>query len=676
IMAIATSIPLSLIISTAILVLTLPYAAPLSFQKTGFSPNDGDIKYERDAYPSNNAIQLTTNQRDVSALVSIGRATYSEPLHLWDNTTQKCTDFSTRFTFTINSLNSSKYGDGLAFFLAPNGSTVPDNVTSSGTLGLTRDDQTLNSTSNPFVAVEFDVFQNKWDPENEHVGIDISSMESVRNLTWRSRIREGETYDAVIRYDSSSSNLSVVFTGFGRSGRQYQRISYIVDLKENLPEWVTFGFSGATGNTEVIHSIYSWNFSSSLGINENMMDPGPGTVGSPGPRAGPGPNSEKNNVGLVTGLVIGCVMLVGIGLALFILRNKKKRFETKNDTFVLDSEFEKGTGARKFSYKELARATGNFAEQEKLGEGGFGGVYKGFVKEMDSYIAVKRVSRESHQGIKEYASEVKTISRLRHRNLVQLVGWCHEQKELLLVYEFMLNGSLDLHLFHGKSLLTWPIRYGIAKGLGSALLYLHAEWEQCVVHRDIKSSNVMLDSSFNAKLGDFGLARFVDHDKGSQTTVIAGTMGYMAPECVMTGQASRETDVYSFGVVALEIACGRKPMDLKAAKGQIRMVEWVWDLYGQRRILEAADSRLMGDYDQREMECLMIVGLWCAHPDNTFRPTIRQAISVLNFQSPLPSLPSKMPVPTYFTPFTNLTMSSQCSHTQSSSYGYNTDSTK
>ncbi|RWR77340.1 L-type lectin-domain-containing protein [Cinnamomum micranthum f. kanehirae] len=227
----------------------------------------------------------------------------------------------------------------------------------------------------------------------------------------------------------------------------------------------------------------------------------------------------------------------------------------------MDDEFERGTGPKRFSFKELLLATRNFAEYGKLGEGGFGGVYRGFLGEMNLDVAVKRVLRGSKQGRKEYVSEVKTISRLRHRNLVQLLGWCHERGDLLLVYEFMPNGSLDFHLFNKKRLLGWAVRYKIATGLASALLYLHEEWEQCVVHRDIKSSNVMLDSNFNAKLGDFGLARLVDHEHGLQTTVIAGTMGYLAPECVTTGKASKESDVYSFGVVALEIACGRRPVE-------------------------------------------------------------------------------------------------------------------
>ncbi|KAL8264700.1 hypothetical protein R6Q59_022830 [Mikania micrantha] len=142
--------------------------------------------------------------------------------------------------------------------------------------------------------------------------------------------------------------------------------------------------------------------------------------------------------------------------------------------------------------------------------------------------------------MKEYASDVRIISRLRHGNLVQLIGWCHQKGELLLVYEYMENGSLDSHLFKHKSLLTWGTRYKIAHGLASALLYLHEEWEQCVLHRDIKSSNVMLDSNFNTKLGDFGLAKLVDHDKGSQTTMLAGTLGYMALECLITGRATKE----------------------------------------------------------------------------------------------------------------------------------------
>ncbi|XP_059647954.1 L-type lectin-domain containing receptor kinase IX.1-like [Cornus florida] len=339
----------------------------------------------------------------------------------------------------------------------------------------------------------------------------------------------------------------------------------------------------------------------------------------------------------------------------------------------MNDEFKKGVGPKKLSYGELAHSTNNFAEEEKLGEGGFGGVYRGFLRELDSYVAVKRVSRGSKQGLKECASEVKIISRLRHKNLMQLIGWCHEKNELLLIYEFMPNGSLDSHLFKGKSLLTWALRYKIVHDLASALLYLHEEWEQCVLHRDIKSSNIMLDLNFNAKVGDFGLARLVHHEKGSQTTLLAGTLGYMAPECVITGKSSKESDEYSFGIVALEIACGRKSIDVRAPETQSRLAEWVWDLYGTGKLLEAVDPKLCANFDEQEIKCLMIIGLCCAHPDYNLRPSIRQAIHVLNFEAPLPILPSKMLVPTYFAPDPIVSESSQIHYP---SYGDNTDSSK
>ena len=282
----------------------------------------------------------------------------------------------------------------------------------------------------------------------------------------------------------------------------------------------------------------------------------------------------------------GCGFVCGLGLISIVLWKKwKKGTEEEEHDFeeFMGEDFGRGVETRKYSYAELAQAANGFKDEQKLGQGGFGGVYRGYLKDIKSHVAIKRVSEDSDQGIKEFASEIRTINRLRHRNLVHLIGWCHERKKLLLVYEYMPNGSLDTHLFKKQSLLKWAVRYNIARGLASALLYLHEEWEQCVVHRDIKSSNIMLDSEFNAKLGDFGLARFVDHAKGAQTTALAGTMGYMAPECATLGRASKESDVYSCGVVALEIACGRKPINLKAQENEINIVQWVWELFGGGR---------------------------------------------------------------------------------------------
>ncbi|KAK8613556.1 hypothetical protein V6N13_101315 [Hibiscus sabdariffa] len=380
-----------------------------------------------------------------------------------------------------------------------------------------------------------------------------------------------------------------------------------------------------------------------------VVAPSPSTMRENGTESKDSPRSHSALGGMVVGLIGGAGALIfGIGSIWFILRRRRKK-ANKVEEDIFDGEFQNGMGPRKFSLVQIAKMTSNF-KGEKLGEGGFGAVFRGYLRDLDTNVAVKRISKASKQGIKEYASEVNIISRLRHKNLVKLIGWCHEKGELILVYEFMANGSLDSHLFKGKSLLTWDVRFKIMHGLASALFYLHEEGDHCILHRDIKASNIMLDSGFNAKLGDFGLARLVDHTKGSQTTHLAGTLGYMAPECVSSGKASKEADVYSFGVVALEIGCGRRSIEPTYDESRASLVAWAWDLFGNRQLLGAADPKLSMDFDAKEMECLLVVGLWCVHPDPKSRPSIRQPIQVLNFEAPLPKLPSARPSPTYDVP--------------------------
>ncbi|XP_021890474.1 L-type lectin-domain containing receptor kinase IX.1-like [Carica papaya] len=630
----STKLPSHCIIFFIILIIS--HGDSLSFNLSGFSPHMEDIIFENDSlvFPSDPVIQLTRNQADNNLSGSVGRALYAHPVRLWDAKTKALTDFITHFTFVMKALDNDSFGDGIAFFLAPLGSRIPPN-SSGGGLGLFTDDQSASDSSkNQIVAVEFDSYKNSWDPDDKHVGILVNSIISVTNVTWKDSIRDGKKANAWVSYNSSTHNLSV-FLSYADNPVLGTNSSlwFEIDLRDVLPEWVRVGFSASTGQFVEIHNIHSWSFNSTL-------------------EAGDG--KEKVNVGLAIGLSCVGLAVLACGFGFFWFVIWRKRSDQREDDEAIDVamnyEFERGTGPKRFTYRELSRATNGFAESGKLGEGGFGGVYKGQLSEPNGEIAVKKVSRGSRQGKKEYISEVKIISRLRHRNLVQLIGWCHEKSEFLLVYEFLPNGSLDTHLFGSKTMLTWPMRYKIAQGLASALLYLHEEWEQCVVHRDIKSSNVMLDSYFNAKLGDFGLARLVDHELGSQTTVLAGTMGYLAPECVTTGKASKESDIYSFGVVALEIACGRKPVEPRAEESKVRLIEWVWNLYGEGNLLEAVDYRLERDFDERQIECLMTIGLWCCHPDYTMRPSIWQVINVLNLEAPLPSLPSKLPVAMYCLP--------------------------
>lgn len=182
-------------------------------------------------------------------------------------------------------------------------------------------------------------------------------------------------------------------------------------------------------------------------------------------------------------------------------------------------------------------------------------------------------------------------------------------------------------------------RYDIVLGIGSALLYLHQECEQGVLHRDIKLSNVMLDGTFNAKLGDFGLARLVNHSRGTHTTEqLTGTMGYMDPDCAITGRFSTESDIYSFGVLLLEVACGRQPVLVTEDNTVIHLARRVSDMYGRGVILDAADCKLNGDLEEEQMMSVLVVGLWCTQQERSLRPSIRQAISVLRCEAPLPTL--------------------------------------
>ncbi|EAZ05439.1 hypothetical protein OsI_27653 [Oryza sativa Indica Group] len=658
--------------------------AALYFNYSTFSQDDGNtIRLEGDASFGDGWIDISANRYGHRGH-SKGRASYNaRPMLLWSRDTGEVASFTTRFSFVINPLEEyggiNNKGTGMAFFLAAYPSMLPSGVDELGyNIGLTdQGPDAIASGDSRFVAVEFDTFNNTMvhDPDAtyDHLGIDVNSVVSNKTLTLPSFTLVGNM-TAVVEYDNVSSILAMrLHLGYGLSGPRHRpdyNLSYKVDLKSVLPELVSVGFSASTTTSFELHQLHSWYFSSSLE-----------------PKA-----AVRGRV--VAGATVGTVMFVILLFAMVAVlvrqRQSKKREteEAKNggmdgsdddddddgETIV---EIEMGTGPRRFPYYELVEATKSFAAEEKLGQGGFGTVYRGYLREQGLAVAIKRFTKDSSkQGRKEYKSEIKVISRLRHRNLVQLIGWCHGHDELLLVYELVPNRSLDIHLHGNGTFLTWPMRVKIILGLGSALFYLHEEWEQCVVHRDIKPSNVMLDESFNAKLGDFGLARFIDHIVGMQTmTAVSGTPGYVDPECVITGRASAESDVYSFGIVLLEVACGRRPMSLLDSQknGIFRLVEWAWDLYGKGDILMAADERLNGNYDAAEMERVIVIGLWCAHPDPNARPSIRNAMAMLQSGGQLPVLPAKMPVPMYIPPvvsvdelFTSPAGMSSSSATQSS----------
>ncbi|KAJ1700796.1 hypothetical protein LUZ63_000575 [Rhynchospora breviuscula] len=290
-------------------------------------------------------------------------------------------------------------------------------------------------------------------------------------------------------------------------------------------------------------------------------------------------------------------------------------------------------------------ATGNFALENKLGEGGFGTVFRGRL-EGGERIAVKRLSYSSTQGLSEFKNEVILIAELQHINLVQLLGCCIAGEERMLIYEYMENKSLDTIIFDKSksSQLDWPKRFEIIMGIARGILYLHQDSRLRIIHRDLKASNVLLDENMNPKISDFGIARiFGRHDNDSVTNRVVGTYGYMSPEYAMYGVFSIKSDVFSFGVLVLEIISGKKCSEIFAVEPRLNLLSYAWTLWNDRNVLNLIDSSISkNSYDESKIIRCLQVGLLCAQDRPQDRPHMSEVILMLNSQNmilPLPKQP-------------------------------------
>ncbi|KAK9050982.1 hypothetical protein SSX86_027607 [Deinandra increscens subsp. villosa] len=301
---------------------------------------------------------------------------------------------------------------------------------------------------------------------------------------------------------------------------------------------------------------------------------------------------------------------------------------------------------RKFAFNDLKLATRNFRPESLLGEGGFGCVFKGWIEENGTApvkpgtgltVAVKTLNHDGLQGHKEWLAEVNFLGDLVNPNLVKLVGYCIEDDQRLLVYEFLPRGSLENHLFRRSLPLPWSIRMKIALGAAKGLAFLHEEAKRPVIYRDFKTSNILLDAEYNAKLSDFGLAK--DGPEGDKThisTRVMGTYGYAAPEYIMTGHLSSKSDVYSFGVVLLEMLTGRRSMDKKRPNGEHNLVEWARPHLGERRrFYRLIDPRLEGHFSIKGAQKAAQLAARCLSRDPKARPLMSEVVECLK---PLPAL--------------------------------------
>ncbi|XP_066321280.1 cold-responsive protein kinase 1-like isoform X2 [Miscanthus floridulus] len=317
----------------------------------------------------------------------------------------------------------------------------------------------------------------------------------------------------------------------------------------------------------------------------------------------------------------------------------KKRRATRQPSSHHNEDVPGGTNITKYTYKELVRATDNFNQSNKIGEGGFGSVYKGQLRN-GTIIAVKVLSTESRQGVREFLNELVAISGISHDNLVKLYGYCVEGDQRILVYNHLENNSLAQTLLgsrHSNIQFNWETRVNICLGIARGLEYLHHGASPHIVHRDIKASNILLDRDLTPKISDFGLAKLLPPNATHVSTRVAGTLGYLAPEYAIRGQVTRKSDVYSFGVLLLEIVSGRSNSDTRLAYEDQILLEKTWMYYEQGILEKIIDRSLGSDLDVAQACRFLKVGLLCTQDVTRHRPDISKVIALLTGETDVES---------------------------------------
>ncbi|EFH48854.1 predicted protein [Arabidopsis lyrata subsp. lyrata] len=391
--------------------------------------------------------------------------------------------------------------------------------------------------------------------------------------------------------------------------------------------------------------FFRWEFYSYYGAfvdTDSSPPPNP-----QGPQFLP-PNATENaidgtNMSTRTILVIVApaaiiVVLLALGFAYWKRIKSFKQMKLKPDDDITNSQ------PLRYDLKTIEAATNNFSGNNKLGEGGFGVVYKGTFPD-GTEIAVKRLSITSRQGLQEFTNEVNVLLKLQHNNLVELLGYCLEGEEKILVYEFLSNKSLDVFLFDtmNQRQLDWTKRYNIIEGIARGILYLHRDSRHKIIHRDLKVSNILLDADMNPKIADFGLAKiFAMEQTRAETSKIAGTYGYMAPEYRMHGQFSMESDIYSFGVLVLEIINGKTCSSIYQTDGtSCNLVTYAWRLWRKGLALELMDSTFEEDYQSEKVDRCIHIALLCVQENPADRPNLSTIISMLTSSQITLSIPNK-----------------------------------
>ncbi|XP_023640207.1 L-type lectin-domain containing receptor kinase V.4-like isoform X1 [Capsella rubella] len=565
-----------------------------------------------------------------------GEAFNDEPFPFKNSTNGNMTSFSFTFFFAIVPEHRDRGAHGMAFVISPTRGL--SGAFADQYLGIFNDTNNGKS-SNHVIAVELDIHKDDefGDIDDNHVGINFNGLRSVvsapagyydqkgqfKNVS----LISGNLLRVTILYSQEEKQLNVTLSSPHEAYFPNKPLLVLnQDLSPYFLEKMYFGLTASTGSVGALHYIWTLHAYDMVTVPDLDF---PVPTFPPYPK----PKSQLKRTVLVTCLTLALFVAVAASaLSLFFYRRHKKVKE------VLQ-EWEIQYGPHRFAYTELFKATKGFKDKQLLGKGGFGQVYKGTLPGSNAEIAVKRISHDSRQGMQEFLAEISTIGRLRHQNLVRLQGYCRYKEELYLVYDFMPNGSLDKYLYHRENQehLTWDQRFKIIKDIASALCYLHQEWVQVVIHRDIKPANVLVDHQMNARLGDFGLAKLYDQGYDPQTSKVAGTFGYIAPELIRSGRATTGTDVYAFGLFILEVSCGRRLIEPRAATNEVVLAEWTLECWENRDILQAASEILHQKHNREQVELVLKLGVLCSHQVAAVRPEMSKVVRVLNGDWQLPS---------------------------------------
>jgi hypothetical protein len=595
------------------------------FSYSGFANRNLTIDGTASVTP-NGLLELTNG-----TTLGQGHASYPTPLRFHNSSDGTVQSFSFSFVFAIISLYNDLSSNGMTMFIAPSknfSSAMPVQY-----LGLLNSQNNGNQTNHIF-AVELDTFKNMefQDINDNHIGIDINGLQSIqshdagyyddKNGTFQGLgLDSQEAMQVWVDYNREKMQINATMAPLGMAKPKTPTVSANYNLSTVLTDVAYIGFTAAMGKINTRHYVLGWSF--------GMNGPAPPINATMLPKLPPRPHPKERRrlrVLEITLPLATAAFILSVAIVVSLLVRRHLRYAELHDDWEV--EF----GPHRFSYKDLFRATQGFDDKNLLGAGGFGRVYRGVLPRNKLMVAVKRVSHDSRQGMKEFIAEIVSIGRLQNPNLVQLLGYCRRRGELLLVYEYMPNGSLDKYLYGevDKSTLTWDQRFRIIRGIASALIYLHEEWEKVVVHRDIKASNVLLDDELNGRLGDFGLARLYDHGVEQETTRVVGTIGYLAPELARTGKATPLTDVFAFGTFILEATCGQRPIIQGTEDTQVMLVDWVLEHVQQGSLADAIDTRLKGHYNVQEAYLALKLGLLCSHPFASARPSMQQVIQYLD----------------------------------------------